>query len=265
AQPGRPAQPATPAVYGTCHKDGVPYRCVKTPARSAQPATPARPADPGGAPTESCRNVRGPDRNVCTPRAPKHHKWHGCVGSRRNASNKDVDYTNGEDKVPGFLNLQCAEELLPLTTDFAKVRRKVNGLSTRGETYTASGLMWGYRLLTDEAPFPLPATSSGTAPRRILIFMTDGTNTRSRSGQKHDGTDRTKADKLSKDICAMMHKERDMEVYSVSFKVTDSKAIDLIRDCASEDDMYYQAADAAKLKTAFEDIAFDLLTPRLTQ
>lgn len=264
--PARAAQPAVPPTYGTCTDDGVSYRCQKSAGRPAQPARAAIPPTPGGQATQICSNNYGPDVRVCTTPPPVHHKWHGCVGSRRNSANLDADYTRGEAKVPGFLDLQCGAEILPLTDDLKAVRRKVNALSTHGETYSAGGLMWGYRMVNFGAPFPLTRLqANGDRPRRIVIFMTDGHNTRSRNGELHDGTNRNDADKTSKDICEQMHDEPDMEVYSISFKVSDNKARRLVKDCASDPDMYYQASNGKKLNEAFEDIAYSMLTPRLTQ
>lgn len=180
-------------------------------------------------------------------------------------ANVDVDYSNGEAKVPGFLDLTCGTDILPLTNDFSKVRNKVKDLKTRGETYSPAGLIWGHRMVDYAEPFPLKRRTPGVDPRRIVIFMTDGFNTKSRSGERHDGTSRTDADRTAKTICDNMKLDPELEVYTVSFKVIDNQAKRLIKSCASQDEMYYAAADAAKLNDAFEDIAYSLLTPRLTQ
>lgn len=265
AIPAQPAQPAVQPTYGTCTDDGVSYRCQTSPGRSAIPARPRVPADPGGQPTTSCRNNYGPDVRVCTTPPPVYHTWHGCVGSRRNNANIDPDYSNGEAKVPGFLDLRCGDEILPLTNDLGAVRRKVNGLNTNGETYSPAGLIWGQRIVDFGAPFPLDRRNAdGRSPRRIVIFMTDGFNTRSRSGELHDGTDRRDADNVSKQICRQMKDDADLEVYSISFRVSDNRARRLVEDCASDPEMYYRAQDGTRLNKAFEDIAFSLLTPRLT-
>ncbi|MEM9599470.1 MAG: vWA domain-containing protein, partial [Pseudomonadota bacterium] len=267
--PGRPAQagrPATSPTYGTCTDDGVSYRCQTSPGSPAQPPRPAVPPTPGGQPTQICSNNYGPDRRVCTTPPPVRHVWHGCVGSRRNAANVDPDYSNGEAKVPGFLDLRCGDDILPLTDNLAQVRRKVNALTTHGETYSPAGLIWGQRMVDFGAPFPLTRwNDDGRAPRRIVIFMTDGFNTRSRSGERHDGTDRREADDVSKTICRQMRDDAALEVYSISFRVSDNRARRLVEECASQPDMYYRASNAARLNEAFEDIAFSLLTPRLTQ
>lgn len=261
-RPGRPAQPGRPATYGTCTDDGVSYRCQTSP---AQPPRAAVPAQPGGQPTQSCTNSYGPDVRRCSTPAPIRHVWHGCVGSRSNTSNIDPDYTPGEPQVPGFLDLRCGAEILPPTSNLGAVRRKIDSLTTNGETYTAGGLIWGQRLVNPGAPFPMPTTgANGLPPRRIVVFMTDGFNTRSRTGQRHDGTNRGAADGVSEDICEQMGRDPDLEVYSVAFRVTDRAAKRLIRSCATENDMYYDASDNARLNDAFEDIAHSLLSPRLT-
>ncbi len=265
AQPAQPAEPARPAEFGTCTDDGVSYTCQTRGPRGARPYRPAVPADPGGQPVTTCSNTRGPDRQVCTTPAPKQHVWNGCVGSRRNNSNEDSDYTAGEPRVPGFLDMNCGDPILPLSDNMTSVRKAVDNLSVHGETYTPQGLIWGYRMLEPGEPFPLTRRNSdGSLPRRIMIFMTDGRNTRSRNGEKHDGTDRDDADRLSKRICESMHAEDNFELYSVSFRVLDSTARDLIKDCASEPGFYYDAGNNAALIKSFEDIAYSLLSPRLT-
>ncbi|MGB6229553.1 MAG: hypothetical protein WBF53_05440, partial [Litorimonas sp.] len=213
-----------------------------------------------------CRDVRGPDRRVCTRPAPVRHTWLGCVGSRRNSANLDPDYTQGEAKVPGFLDLQCGDEILPLTSNMARVRAKVAGLTTHGETYSAAGLIWGQRMVDFGEPFPLTRMSdNGQPPRRIVIFMTDGNNTRSRVDELHTGTNRSDADDVSERVCDGMHADPDLEVYTVSFKVTNTRAKRLVQSCATELEMYYDAENGTRLNEAFEDIAYSLLSPRLTQ
>lgn len=265
--PGRaaqPAQPARPAEFGTCNDDGVSYSCQTRGPQAAVPAQPAVPPSPGGQPTTVCTPTYGPDQNVCNTPTPKQHTWNGCVGSRRNNSNTDADYSVGEPRVPGFLDLNCGDSILPLTNDFTAVRNKINNLSLHGETYTAQGLIWGHRILDFNAPFPLTRRdSAGNPPRRIMVFMTDGFNTVSRVGERHTGTDRDDADRLSKQICDKIHDD-DIEAYTVSFRVTDTNARNLIQDCASIPGNYYQASNNAALITTFEDIAYSLLSPRLT-
>lgn len=281
--PGRPAQPAKRAVqptYGTCTDDGVSYRCKKSngsPARAYQPAVPP---SPGGESYQHCTNTYGPSRTQCTTRPPVVHRWNGCVGSRQGVFNEDHSYSIGEPRVPGYLNMQCGDSILPMTTNFNSVKSKINGLSVHGETYSPAGLIWGHRLVAPEEPFAFNrTTANGEPPRRVVIFMTDGFNTRSLSAYvspngsppnltgraNHEGVDRDDADRLSQDICDGMKRDPTIEIYSISFRVQDNSAKRLIENCAWDRSMYYDASDSRRLTDAFEDIALSLMTQRLTQ
>lgn len=281
--PGRPAQPARPAVpatYGTCTDDGVEYRCQTRGAQAARPYKPAVPPKPGGELYEHCEGIYGPDRTECSTPSPRWHRWNGCVGSRDGNANIDYSYSLGEAKVPGYLNLTCGQQILPLTTNFGAVRSKINGLTADGSTYSAAGLIWGHRLVTAEAPFPAKSVSaSGEAPRRVVIFMSDGANTKSRSGfvdpggsppntdgkGNHENSNRNQADRTSQDVCDAMKSDPTIEVYTISFEVEDKSAKSLVEDCATNREMYFDAANSHLLEQAFDEIALSLMSQRLTQ
>jgi Flp pilus assembly protein TadG len=84
-------------------------------------------------------------------------------------------YSNKNDpKGPGF---GCEmEPLVPLTTDFSKIRTTVKALEANGSTNMLEGVMWGWRVLSDREPFTQGAPKSDTSVEKIMIFLTDGQN-----------------------------------------------------------------------------------------
>lgn len=247
----------TPPTYGTCYTDGAPYSCQTS---SGTQSTSAR---PGGS-HQVCDNTYGPPQTTCSPVAPVRHEWHGCVGSRSGNDNLKPAYRDGESKVPGFLDLQCGPAVLPMTTNLNSARAKVTSMVPNGETYGAAGLIWGWRMLNSEQPFADTRTlPAGTKLKKVAIFMTDGHNTASRTGQTHQGTSRGDADNTAEETCELMKDEK-IDIYSITFQVTDNSAKRLVRDCATNFDQYYDADSGASLGQAFEDIGYNLLSPRLT-
>lgn len=249
-------------TYGTCYNDGVPYQCQTS---SGSSGTPARPGSPGGT-REVCDPVYGPAQTTCTPVPPVTHKWNGCVGSRVGNEAKKPSYSAGESKVPGFLDLQCGQPVAPLSTDLNASRSRVNSLVPDSNTYAATGLIWGYRMLDGNQPFSsVNPSPNGESIRKALIFMTDGLNTVSRTGITHDGTSRADSDDLADEICEGMKDDADIEIYTISFQVSDNQAKNLVKKCASNESMYYDAQNSQALQSAFEDIGYSLLSPRITR
>lgn len=282
--PASPATPATPATYGTCSNDGVSYSCQTS---SGSPGSPGHPGSPGGTRTV-CTPTYGPPVTTCTTRPPIHHRWTGAVGSRNAPGNLEVDFTSGSAQVPGFLDVSGSTQILPLTQNLGSVRSKISSLAARDWTYSPQGLIWGWRMLSEGEPFPSTRTLPPRAElRKVVVFMTDGLNTMTLGpkippipttsgpggsnggplagdGPSHINGARNQADSATAQICAGLNDVENMKVYTVTFKVFDNTAKNLVEGCATEPEYYYNATSAASLHTAFEEIALDLLSPRIT-
>ena len=227
---------------GTCSNgDGGTYSCTQT--KSSCPDS-----------------AYGPYYETCsTPVSTT--KWYGCAGSRDNDRHKIPAY-NGK-AIPGIMNVTCGEEILRLTQDIDDVKAKIDSMSASGSTYIPAGLLWGWRLLDPNAPFD--DLSNGQDKRkRALVLMTDGANTKSLTQPTHDGSDEDEADKLTTELCDGI-KKSGIEVYTVAYKLSSSlaKTKDLIRQCASNDALFFDASNAAELELAFEEIGRSLYEVRI--
>ena len=184
----------------------------------------------------------------CTPIRPNEN-WFGCVGSRLSPHNQTMGYDG--HKFPPIYNRTCGQPLVPLTDDLVKARASIDSLTASGMTYLPGGLMWGWRSLDPSAPL---VNTSGTERQKLVILMTDGSNTVSQSGLFHNGNDYREANRHTEELCTKM-KESDVSIATVSYSrgSRDNKTTKLLQDCASSPTLYFEARDAKSLKSAFEN------------
>lgn len=234
----------TTEYAGSCSNgDGGTYSCTKT--------------------SSSCPDsAYGPEYETCSIPTTS-TTWDGCAGSRDNNRHTEPAYM--AKAIPGIMNTWCGEEILPLTADVDQVKNKINSLSSSGNTYIPTGLLWGWRLLDPTEPFD--DLSNGQDKRkRALILMTDGANTLSLTQPTHDGSETDKADELTTELCTGIKKDG-IEVFTVAYKLSSSlaKTKDIIRECASSDALFFDASNTTELEAAFEEIGRSLYEVRLSQ
>lgn len=234
-------------VYGpstritqTCYADGLPYDC------SFDMPT----IISWGTPVQTCF-------------APTiTHRWFGCVGSQ-NSPADEADIANASNKVPALFDMpSCPSPLIRLGADQASLNAALDGMVANGETYIATGLLWGWRLLSPNAPFADGGPYGST--NKVLVLMTDGANTNSATYPDHYGTDVAASnDKLVK-VCSAA-KAAGVKLFTIAFQVTDAAIQNVLAQCASGVPYYYNAQTNADLQTAFASIGQQLTNLRLVQ
>ena len=228
---------------GTATNDGVPYTYTY----------------------QTCDYQYGPPEQVCyTPTTTL--MWSGCAGSRDYPLETLDD--NYDTEVPGVMNAACPSEITPLTNDAAALAGKVDAMVATGDTYIPSGLIWGWRTLSKEAPLEeaegYGALVQGQPVRKFMVLMSDGKNTLSPVYPAHTGNDPALSDQLSLEICNNI-KAKGIEIYTVAFEIPDATAKDVLESCASSPSKFFDAQDGAELNESFRKIAQDFNPLRLTQ
>ena len=186
-------------------------------------------------------------------------------------------------------NRRCPDEILPLTNVRADIENHVNGLSTGGNTNSAHGAMWGWRVLSNEPPFTegIGASDADFSEwNKAVVIMTDGENkigdydthfyseyatngfaieSRMGSGMSDPADMLDELDNKLLRICHRMKAEGYL-VYTIMFGLDSDSTEETFRACASEptasdpDAVYFfDAATGAELEDAFGDIAVDLV------
>jgi hypothetical protein len=238
----------------TTYNDGVPT----THPRTCGPRT-----------TTTCANVEyGDPVTTCYTPPPTYYKWFGLVASRLNNYHKIAAFDG--KPIPGLLEDASAARIapstiLPLTDNFSSVRSKINSLVAKGETYIPSGLIWGWRAVTTYEPLTQAAGNQGDRTVNAIVLMTDGKNTRSLTAPRHDGYDEAAANGLTKELCEKINAE-DIYIYTVAYRFpyAGSSTRQILKDCATEDDMFFDANNAAQLQRAFDAIAISLYSTRIS-
>ena len=187
--------------------------------------------------------------------------WNGCAGSREAPWTTRPDA--GPAPIPGAMNINCGQEILPLTNDMASVRDKINSLTAQSWTYIPTGLMWGWRAVDPRAPLTEASTVPTLNKTSVIILMTDGANTRSQQGNLHNGSDKNNANALTSSMCAEVKSAR-IQLYTVAYELDNQTTLAILKQCATKADMYFDASNAAALKAAFDNIAENLVTIRLS-
>lgn len=189
--------------------------------------------------------------------------WNGCVGSRQGNLDERVDVSQNAP-VPATTGLpECPTALAPLSSNLNTTRTTIADLNAEGWTYLPAGLSWGHRALDSRAPFTQAVAASDTKTEKIMIVMTDGENTRSKSGSFHNGQSQVNADRKAADICNNI-KDDNITVYTIAYEVNDTQTENLLRGCASNPDNYFDATNAGDLMEAFDVIAASLTQLRIT-
>jgi len=195
-----------------------------------------------------------------------------------------ISEASGDETTRGP-NRGCTSSVLYASNDKDSILDYINALAPAGSTNSAEGLMWGWRVLSPDAPFE-SETPYNAERQKVAVLMTDGFN--SISGRDtHQNTDFTAygfgrearlgtgintssemEDEINNKllrICTRM-KEKGILVYAVTFGLSDSDPDEyatkqVFQACASDDEApyYFDAPDGEELEAAFEDIASDLV------
>lgn len=179
-------------------------------------------------------------------------------------------------------NWQCPEEAVPIAYGRAKsfyvdqINNRNAAIYPANGTLHHAGLLWGYRLLVRDDAF-LRSNPTNEAPKRALVFMTDGET--ALQTDQNGYTDRTwtfygnYADapistdasgltgqselRFAKTCAALQAEKNPPTVYIVALTTTDRNTLNMFEQCAPGH--VYRTSDAATLKSAFNDIAAELV------
>ncbi len=166
------------------------------------------------------------------------------------------------------------QPISPLSSNFAGLKAKVNSLVAMGSTNTFEGAAWGWRTLTADAPFTEGAPASNNIVKKTLVLLTDGTNnlgqlpnslgsTYSSFGYLVDGRLGMTGGSPSQVVDAMNArtlavcdnaKAQGIEIYTIRLEEPNVTTGNMLRDCASDADHYFDVPNRALLDEAFAKI-----------
>lgn len=211
------------------------------------------------------------------------YKWYGCVRSRNSGTTLLMPDKTTSTLYKGFLGTsqECLQPIVPLTNNKTTLTSAIDGLvinvgSYKPSTFIPDGLVWGVNILSPAAPFSEGGAydSANKLPRKVMVLMTDGDNTRilnsggdhgnKSSNAKTNATQTTKVNADTTSVCTEA-KAQKIEVFTIAFAVTNTDTKTMLQGCASGNDHYYDATNAAALTAAFQSIGQSLTSLRLSQ
>lgn len=177
------------------------------------------------------------------------------------------------------------EPVTRLTTDYDAITASIDAMTASGNTNIPIGLMWGWHALSPRAPFGDGRPYGEPRLQKIAILMTDGDNVNSTYpnpnnstyagvgyiGQGQLGVTETSSSRQRRDamdgrlaeLCANMQ-ESEIVIYTVGVGV-DARTQDLLRDCATTSDNFFNVSGASGIADAFDRIAGSIENLRISR
>ena len=173
--------------------------------------------------------------------------------------------------------------IMPLTSDKAAVKSLVGSLQAKGGTNVLEGVMWGWRVLSPEAPFTEGKDYNDPDNDKFLLVMTDGENwhqarsnhnkssyhsfgyaSNGRLGTNYS-TSALVTQMTTKTLAACQNaKAAGIKVYTVAFRLgSESPIRAMLASCASGATETYVASDGQTLIQAFESIGREIARLRV--
>ena len=187
--------------------------------------------------------------------------WEGCVRDRTYPNDtNDAAPTTADTKFPIY---DCGSlvKILPLSTDWTALNAKIDEMTPNGNTNVTIGLAWGWHALTMTAPL-----SEAVAPApdidKVLIILTDGTNTESWKNSNNTTVTSASAIDVRTGLACTNIKAANIKIYAV--RVIDGNAT-LLKSCATNPSMYFDVQSASQLNTVFTSIAQNLANLRIAK
>lgn len=146
-------------------------------------------------------------------------------------------------------------QMMPLTTNFSAYGAAVDSMSPNGATDGTIGLAWGLQMLTPGDPWGT-ASAFGGGPRKIIVFLTDGANTRNRTTDEAADIDA----RMSL-VCSEI-KSKGVELFTIGLMDANMA---VLTPCAGSPQMSFQVTSPGNIPDLFELLSQQLVTVRITK
>ncbi|KQP88449.1 pilus assembly protein [Methylobacterium sp. Leaf117] len=172
-----------------------------------------------------------------------------------------------------------------LTTSQSTLNSAIDALTVRGDTNIPIGLIWGWHVLSPLGPFAEGAAYTDRTTRKFVVLMTDGQNQsatrpnnsnnsyysgigyiwQNRIGTISDdsNTRRNAIDSRLSTLCGNM-KSAGIAIFTVRVEVSEGTS-DILKNCASGSDKFYDVQNASDLSAAFKAIAAQISELRISR
>ena len=168
------------------------------------------------------------------------------------------------------------QPILPLSKVKQPVLQTLANMTAGGYTHVAEGVGWGLRVLSPGAPFTEGVPYSDEKITKAMVLLTDGENTfdternhnmstytayghlaQARLGSSNSYTAIAAQNTLLQQACNNV-KAKEIVVYSFAYNVPSATQRNLIKNCATSPEKYFDPPTNAALVASFQQIADEL-------
>ncbi|WP_108883090.1 pilus assembly protein TadG-related protein [Anderseniella sp. Alg231-50] len=168
------------------------------------------------------------------------------------------------------------QPILALNNVKQPVLDTLHNMTASGYTHVAEGVGWGLRVLSPGAPFTEGVSYSDPKITKAMVLLTDGENTfdsepnhirstytaygylgQARLGSTNYHTAVAAQNTLLQQACANV-KAKEIVVYSFAYNVPSATQRNLIKNCATSPEKYFDPPTNAALVASFQQIADEL-------
>jgi len=187
--------------------------------------------------------------------------WEGCVRDRTYPYDTQDDPPTGTNTYFPVYDCGSLTTLMPLSYDWTALNAKVDAMSPNGNTNVTIGLVWAWHALTAQAPL---SEAAAPAPDldKVIILLTDGTNTESWKNSNNTAITSSSAIDLRTALVCTNVKAANIRLYTI--RVIDGNA-SLLQSCATNPSMYFDVQQASQLDSVFTAIAQNLANLRIAK
>ena len=179
----------------------------------------------------------------------------------------------GVYRAPGYACPQAS--VLPMTNDMTDLKDRIGEMNADGWTFGNLGMVWGWRMLSPEAPFEEAVAWDKDAYRKVIVMMTDGDNVRSSPyggfgyNNDHSVNNSSVLDDRLEDVCENIDEQGRVTVYTITFEARaggiDWATQQLYEGCAMNGGYHKHVTSAEELIDVFRDIAQELSNLRIVE
>lgn len=181
-------------------------------------------------------------------------------------------------------NINCPMPMLGLSGNRSQLIDTIDRLSpSPGGTHADVGLRWGLRSLSPKAEWAsffghaLPKPFNSNQASKVMILMTDGANEQAVNFPGYWGCsdtaaagcsgspDRATLDARMLNWCNEIRNTYRVELYTVAVNVSDTTAVNLLKQCVGNDNTRAFAVDASELSATFATIARSTFALRIKE
>ncbi len=217
---------------------------------------------------------------------PSYNGWYGSNSNRTNCYLNYYTRLRNDIGLYRGPNKYCAQPVTALTSSKSTIINAVDEMDAAGNTHVNLGAVWGWRMLSprwktfwggEMNSKNLPLNYNTKDMNKAAIIMTDGDNTMSTGvytaygdleqgllGSTRSSNAEVALDNKLIQVCNAM-KTNNIQVYTISFGTISTSSQNMMRNCASQPDYYFNSPNSSDLQRAFRMIGDSLASLRISK